>query len=323
MMDWYRGTGERPASDMSSDRPIGQAPASLTDPAAYRPSDDARNAVNVALLMGMPLLVSGEPGSGKTQLGYSVAHELGLETPELFVTKSTSQARDLFYHYDAIGHFHAAQTKKAAEAEPYIRLQALGRAIERARPPEQRLRLASSEPLGERRRSLVIVDEIDKAPRDFPNDLLHEVEDLRFAIPEISEYSPTALEDAYRPILIITTNSEQLLPEPFLRRCAFVHLTPARGEELALLIERRFSGILRADHKLVWDVVDFSDRLREEGQLDRPPGSAELLQFLNAAVAEGADPDMTMAEQSLGFEKLVPLLAKSADDSARLRARLS
>ena len=167
----------------------------LTDPAGYRPSPEARDAVNVALLLGTPLLISGEPGSGKTQLGYAVAHELGLDTPELFVTKSGSQARDLFYHYDALRHFHSAQTGRGAEAGPFIHLHALGRAINQALAPEHRLPLGAESAARfppatlacHRRRSR------QGAPR-LPNDLLYEFDQLRFRIPELGDFeSPPSI----------------------------------------------------------------------------------------------------------------------------------
>jgi MoxR-like ATPase len=317
----YRGDGARGPFKSTDPAAGAKLREALTDPAGYRPSEKTRDAVNVALLMGMPLLVSGEPGSGKTQLGYAVAHELGLDRPKLFVTKSTSQARDLFYRYDAIRHFHAAQTGNPA-VEPFLHLEALGRAIFEALPVEQR-RLENVPLQPVRKRSVVIVDEIDKAPRDFPNDLLHEVDHLRFRIPELGDYETPPVEDAFRPILFVTTNSEQLLPEAFLRRCAFLHLEPPRAKELAVIIERRFTGILTAHHALVEDVAQLFDRLRDRGQLERPPSSAELLEFLTAILSDGGDPGAPLHDQPINIEAYLPLLVKSATDFPLISAEVA
>lgn len=324
-MDWYKGNGVR-HDDVDLAIPAERSSiVSLEEPSGYRPSLEARDAVNVAILMGMPLLISGEPGSGKTQLGYAVAHELGLGTPALFTTKSTSQARDLFYRYDALRHFHATQSGGSPDAGPYIELQALGVAINDALPVAQRLPFGNSETAGadHPRRSLVIVDEIDKAPRDFANDLLYEFDQLRFRVPEMGNIETPAIEPDHRPILFVTTNAEQLLPDAFLRRCAFLHLKPPRGSDLAALIERRFHGILTRDHPLVRDIVLLTDEMRDRGRLDRPASSAELLQFLAALLARGAEPHATLAEQPVAIETLVALLGKSASDLAWLQQRFT
>ena len=324
-LNWYRGNGERrPDTRIHDGEGDGaRLGGTLTDPAGYRPTAETRDAVNVALLMGLPLLVSGEPGSGKTPLGFAVAHELGLDSPTIFVTKSTSQARDLFYRYDAIRHFHASQTSGESSAQAFLQLQPLGRAIFDAMPPESRVAFGG-EPLSSAppKRSLVIVDEIDKAPRDFPNDLLYEFDHLRFRVPEFDNYESPPIDDALRPILLITTNAEQLLPDAFLRRCAFLHLEPPRGAELAALIERRFQGRLVADHPLLRDIVALSDRLRERGQLERAPSSAELLQFIAAILSAGGRPDLGLAEQPTPVTAYLPLLAKSASDAQRLAAEI-
>ena len=133
-----------------------------------------RNAVNVALLLNQPLLLTGAPGSGKTRLADSVAYELDLGTPLKFETKSTSQARDLFYVYDALGRFH--KDREGADALSYITFNALGLAILRTLDGNTAGNyLPASQVPKEPRRSVVLIDEIDKAPRDFPNDVLNEL----------------------------------------------------------------------------------------------------------------------------------------------------
>lgn len=314
----YRGDGLRRSA------PVIPAEGSkyrelLEDPSGYRPSPEARDAVNVALMMNLPLLVSGEPGSGKTQLGFAVAHELGLDRPSQFVTKSDSQARDLFYSYDAIRHFHASQTGGDPSAKHFLELRALGEAILKALPPEDRfLPVRGEDPSAPPRRSVVIIDEIDKAPRDFPNDLLYEFEHLQFRIPEYGNVETKPIDEAYRPILIITSNAEQMLPQAFLRRCAFVHLEAPRGAELAALIEHRFRGVLTAEHQLVRDIVDLSDQLRRSGQIEFVPSSAELLQFTAAITMAGGEPARGLYEQAAAIEPYVALIAKSASDQSRI-----
>lgn len=324
-LSWYEGDGvRRSVRRIGDETNSAQLRDMLNDPAGYRPSVEACDAVNVALLMGLPLLISGKPGSGKTQLGFAVAHELGLAPPDIFVTKSVSQARDLFYRYDAIRHFHSSQTGGDPSAAPFLQLQPLGRAIFEALPAKSRMSFAG-EPAsrGKPKRSLVIVDEIDKAPRDFANDLLYEFDNLRFRIPELDNYESPPIADEFRPILFITTNAEQLLPDAFVRRCAFLHLEPPHGKELAELVERRFLGTLKVHHPLLKDIVEFSDRLQAKDQLDRAPSSAELLQFIAAILAIGGNPALGLRDQPIPIESYLPLLAKSAPDLARLTAELA
>ena len=159
------------------------------DPAGYLAEPGLRAAVNVALKLGQPLLVTGEPGTGKTQLAASIAYELELPPPLVFQTKTTSTASDLFYRYDALGHFHAAQFRRdAVETQAFVAFEALGLAFllsqnrETAAPylPES---LVDRGPV----RSVVLVDEIDKAPRDLPNDILDELEKMSFTVKETGQ----------------------------------------------------------------------------------------------------------------------------------------
>src|SRR6185295_3419383 len=162
------------------------------------------DAVNVALLLSQPLLLTGEAGTGKTQFAYSLAWELGFEPPLMFETKSSSTARDLFYTYDALNHFRAAQTGASESALDFIKWNALGLAILQSQEESQVHSLLGRDfKLGRARRSVVLIDEIDKAPRDFPNDLLNEVENLYFRIPEAGNVRIEASEEM-RPILVLT-----------------------------------------------------------------------------------------------------------------------
>jgi MoxR-like ATPase len=374
MLDFYRGDGvARDEVAIASPLVTPEMLRAQTDPKGYRlvgawtggpddPSvDDALQvirAVNVALALRLPLLISGEPGSGKTQLGYAVASELGKPEPLKFAVKSTSLARDLFYEYDAIGHFRTAQlaaTKVAPTAQSpegsidavdprdYIEYSPLGLAILLALPLSERRRFVSSRILNgdveddlkadvgstrarvrqllrddRQRQMIVIVDEIDKAPRDFPNDLLHELETMSFRVPELSGLETPALGPAYRPILFVTSNSERQLPEAFLRRCAFVNLPAPRGQLLKDVVTTRLSGMYRAGSPLLGDVCGFYEQMRQRDDLDKPPGTAETIQFLQGLVALGADPDIGLAAQCDIAIHALPLLGKSSDDQVRL-----
>ncbi len=291
-------------------------PEALRRAEGYRAGPDLQAAVTTALTLGMPLLMTGEPGSGKSRLAHSIAWELDLPLTE-FVVKSDTQARDLFYRFDTVGRFHASQTEgRAADPRRFITFEALGRAILHAKPLEYahgdqpgalRLPTAAVGHPGRQTRSVVLIDEIDKAPRDVPNDLLVEVERLRFAIPELaSDTDPlpvvelTRAERFFRPIVIITSNSEKALPEPFLRRCVYHHLElpPFEGnpdakdrtgrvtieEIVKARLADRFAG---GGDTLFQELLDFYRFLRRDAAgLTHKPSLAELLNWLDALVPE-------------------------------------
>src|SRR5581483_743941 len=199
----------------------------LDDWTGYEADEDLEAAVNVALLLGQPLLLTGEPGTGKTQLPFHVSNQFGWGDPLIFEAKSTSTYRDLFYTYDALGRFHAKDIDGASRAaRDYIEYNALGRAILRT---HERCHVDRYLGAGYRHdgptSSVVLIDEIDKAPRDFPNDILRELENLYFKVPEIDLEEIRACPD-HRIVVVITSNSEKTLPPAFLRRCSFFHIKP-------------------------------------------------------------------------------------------------
>ena len=255
-----------------------------TRPEAYLPDEGLVKAVNVALLLGQPLLLTGEPGTGKTQLAYSLAYQLGLGELLKFETKSTSSARDLFYLYDALGRFHAAQAAQLGEKEilrkrsvDYLTYNALGEAIILTNPPETvKEYLPADFSYTEPRRSVVLIDEIDKAPRDFPNDILNEIENLYFRIPELGNVKIKAAENM-SPILVLTSNSEKPLPEAFLRRCIYYNIPFPNKTRLTKIIEARLGTFSSNDFLNTALQIFFQLR---NGNLRKKPSTAELLNWL-------------------------------------------
>ncbi|MGC4807446.1 AAA family ATPase [Micromonospora sp. DT233] len=250
--------------------PTGDPPTTTVDREPYLASSGLEEAVNVAIALGRPLLLQGDPGAGKTRLAHAVAYALGLPLEQMYI-KSTSLGRDLLYTYDAVRRLYDAQlaaTGGGSGADPsqagrYVRLGPLGRAIARARYG---------------RRSVVLIDEIDKADLDFPNDLLRELDRLAFDVPEAPGLSYAVPDDRpdLRPIIIVTNNEEKALPGAFLRRCVFYYLefpddVGQLNEILAL------HGV--ADAELCDSATRMLLRLREL-DLSHKPGLSELIDWV-------------------------------------------
>ena len=277
---FYRGNGTR---DTDRDhRPLPSSTfAELSNPEHYLADARVADAVNVALLLGRPLLVNGEPGTGKTHLAYSIAWELGLGSPLKFETKSTSLARDLFYSYDVLGRFHAAQLKQDTPPGAYLTYNALGIAIIRANDPNTVSgELPQGFVHGGKSRSLVLIDEIDKAPRDFPNDILNEIEEMYFRVPELGNVQFTA-ESEMRPIVVITSNSEKGLPDAFLRRCIYCYIDFPTRDRLMEIVANRLSNYSLKEGRFLDDALDLFFRLRSDTlNARKKPSTAELMGWL-------------------------------------------
>lgn len=298
-------------------------PNTAPDGEVYRPDEKLTAAVNVALLLGKPLLVTGEAGTGKTALAKSVAADLQLPLIE-FYAKSVSESRDLLYQYDAIGHFRQAQLKQGSDPDPipHLKAHALGEAILRAAPPgeDDPLRQLLDEWEKSPTASVVLIDEIDKAPRDFPNDLLLELDKFQFDIPEIGRGARFKIEDeSLKPVVIITSNSEKNLPDAFLRRCVYHDIQFPSGDaarkRMEEIVMSRASSVSDGPEWLS-EAVDFFLFVRERfgSRLAKKPATAELLDLVRVVAA--AEPSGTLLDSELDppIEKMLGVVFKTGDD---------
>jgi MoxR-like ATPase len=231
----------------------------------YLPDDKLVEAVNLAIALGRPLLLQGEPGCGKTRLAYAVAYALGLPL-EVSYIKSTSRAQDLLYTYDAVNRLYDAQLgaegQRSRDISNYIRLGPLGRAIARAQYG---------------RRSVVLIDEIDKADLDFPNDLLWELDRLEFQVTEAPDiYYAVGDNPRFRPIVFVTHNEEKALPTAFLRRCIFHYVEFPATEEL---LQQVLATHQIPNQKLSEKAIEVLLELRKL-DLSKRPGLSELLDWV-------------------------------------------
>jgi len=297
----------------------------LRDPALYVADPGLRQAVNVAMLLGKPLLVTGEPGTGKTQLAQRIAYELSEnnppEQPLIFHTKTTSTATDLFYTYDSLRHFQDIQfDRRADSAWDYVRWQALGIAIIRAEARDAaRALLPAKYHRPEPCRSVVLIDEVDKAPRDLPNDILNEIENLEFYMKELTSeldkvgiVQPFRATPEYSPIVILTSNSERDLPDAFLRRCIFYYISFPSASQLLQIIQKRVKLTFFNVETLEHAITRF-EQFRNSAH-KKKPSTEELLAWVRILDGLGIDPMNPKPEQEKALEASYSTLAKSRED---------
>lgn len=292
----------------------------LDNPAGYVAEKGLRNAVNVALMLGQPLLVTGEPGTGKTQLAGSIAYELALPDaskpePLVFNTKTTSKAEDLFYRYDALGHFY--DTYHGGEKpfiENYIEYKALGLAILLSLAPDNPQRKEINFRLPKEWqgtgpvRSVVLIDEVDKAPPDLPNDILNEIEKMTFTVTKTGR--SISATQGYRPIVILTSNLERDLPDAFLRRCAFYHIDFPEKETLMEIVCRRLKLDTGFTAQMLEKAINHFIDIRKL-HLRKKPATAELLAWLILLEKKKIDiGSVKPADLKLTY----PVLLKSQED---------
>lgn len=301
----YNGSGDRTPRGWAEIRPVDPSP--LTDPEFYIAPPELAAAVNVALDMGMPLLLTGEPGCGKSELASSIAWELEFPLlpgqtgeyaePLRFTVKSDTHSSELFYRFDTLGRFHK-KSDGTSNPHEFITFEALGKAIlyalGRKQVSQKLMREADWNELPETPcRAVVLIDEIDKAPREVPNDILNEIERLSFKIPELFEQFPGELSlgknNPNRPVIILTSNDERPLPKAFLRRCVYHHMEPPpyRGERFSIesivkkRLFQRFDEPIDADTlRLLDEAIDLYEHLRN-GKLEKKPNIAELLAWVS------------------------------------------
>lgn len=305
---------------------------------SYVFSEELRYAVEVAIKLGQPLLLTGEPGTGKTQLAYAIANQLYEENkgsfypnPLVFNAKTTSTARDLFYNYDAISHFYDANIKNngenhTPEVEKYIKLNALGKAIAltNAFEVEQGKFLDEEDKLeGKTRSSVVLIDEIDKAPRDFPNDILNEIEYFTFQIPEANNHK-ISKGNHNGIITILTSNSEKNLPDAFLRRCVFYHIPFPDSSQLIEIVKSQLEYYQKINEVSINSLISHFTALRENVR-KKKPATAELIAWLrileleNCITAEKIDFNSLTETQKKILQYSYSVLAKSTEDLELLK----
>lgn len=224
----------------------------------YIASDELIRSVNIAAALKKPLLLKGEPGTGKTMLAEAIAKSLGMELL-IWNIKSTTRAQDGLYVYDTVQRLYDSQfgNEGVNDIGKYIRLGKLGEAFKREK------------------QTVLLIDEIDKADLEFPNDLLWELDKMEFYIPETGE----TVKATVRPIVIITSNAEKELPDAFLRRCIFHYIAFPDASMMERIIKAHYPDL---EQKLIDGVLEAFYKIRDIRGLQKKPSTSEVLDWIQA-----------------------------------------
>ena len=248
---------------------------------SYVATEDLSIAVNAAITLERPLLVKGEPGTGKTVLAREVADALGLPIIEWHV-KSTTKAHQGLYEYDAVSRLRDSQLgdERVHDIRNYIKRGKLWEAFTADERP------------------VLLIDEIDKADIEFPNDLLQELDRMEFYVYETGE----TVRAHRRPIVIITSNNEKELPDAFLRRCFFHYIRFPDPDVMTAIVDVHFPGLKK---KLLTDALGMFYEVRDVPGLKKKPSTSELLDWIKLLVSDDIDPDVLRQKDP---KKLIPPL---------------
>jgi len=256
----------------------------------YIATDDLTMAVNAAVTLERPLLVKGEPGTGKTELARQVAQSLDMRIIEWNV-KSTTRAQQGLYEYDAVSRLRDSQLgeERVADVRNYIRKGKLWQAFE----TDEKV--------------VLLIDEVDKADIEFPNDLLQELDRMEFFVYETGE----TIRARHRPVVIITSNNEKELPDAFLRRCFFHFIRFPDADTLAKIVRVHFPGIKEG---LLSSALTQFFELRETPGLKKKPSTSEMLDWLKLLLAEDLGPEDLKRDGVNALPKLHGALLKNEQD---------
>ncbi len=249
---------------------------------SYVATPDLMLAVNAAITLQRPLLIKGEPGTGKTMLAEEVAGALGIPLLQWHI-KSTTKAQQGLYEYDAVSRLRDSQLgdEKVKDISNYIVKGVLWQAFEQGKP------------------SVILIDEVDKADIEFPNDLLRELDRMEFYVYETRQ----TIRAAIRPIVIITSNNEKELPDAFLRRCFFHYIKFPDKETMGRIVDVHFPKLKQ---NLLREAMEVFFELREIPGMKKKPSTSELLDWLKLLVAEDIPPEVLRSKDR---KTVVPPLA--------------
>ncbi|MEO6268883.1 MAG: MoxR family ATPase [Lautropia sp.] len=244
---------------------------------SYVATDDLKLAVNAAITLQRPLLIKGEPGTGKTMLAEEVAAGIGMPLLQWHV-KSTTKAQQGLYEYDAVSRLRDSQLgdERVKDIENYIVKGVLWQAFEAEEP------------------TVLLIDEVDKADIEFPNDLLRELDRMEFYVYETRR----TIRARHRPVVMITSNNEKELPDAFLRRCFFHYIRFPDRDTMQAIVDVHFPGFKK---QLLKEALDSFFRIRELPGLKKKPSTSELLDWLKLLVAEDIPPDALRSQDDKAF----------------------